>query len=194
MRRADQFALQVVGPAVQRAHDVVGIAAAIEHQRLAVAADVGQHLDAVGVTHQHAAFVFRCQGGEVAHLRHHQFMADVTRPLPKQLLDLALQQRIVKVNIYRKLSARARQLGVGSQIGHPNPPYSRPKEEKESKDQYLTGGNTVFRTEPAIIPWNELYSLGPARGCGAQRHRNCRKGIVFMVFRVGALKCERSCN
>jgi hypothetical protein len=47
MRRADQFALQVVGPAVQRADDVVGVAAAIEHQRLAVAADVGQQLDAL---------------------------------------------------------------------------------------------------------------------------------------------------
>ncbi|WP_229513001.1 hypothetical protein [Massilia sp. AB1] len=49
-------------------------------------------------------------------------MADVPRALLKQLLHLALQQRFVKVNVYRKLSAGARQLGVGSQIGHPNPP------------------------------------------------------------------------
>jgi hypothetical protein len=80
-------------------------------------------------------------------------VTDVTGALAEQLLHFALQKRIVKIDIYRKLSARARQLGVGSQIGHPNPPYSS-KEEKESKDQYFWMRNTVFRTEPAIIPWN----------------------------------------
>ena len=66
-------------------------------------------------------------------------MAHVAGAFLKQLLYLALQQRIVKINIYRKLSAGARQLGVGSQIGHPNPPLMEAwsKEEKESKDQYF---------------------------------------------------------
>jgi hypothetical protein len=58
MRRADQLALQVIGPAVQRADDVVGVAAAVEHLGLAVAADVGQQFDALRIAHQHAAFVF----------------------------------------------------------------------------------------------------------------------------------------
>ncbi|WP_179119054.1 hypothetical protein [Massilia sp. KIM] len=48
----------------------------------------------------------------------------------KQLLHLALQQRFVKVNIYRKLSG-ARQLGVGSQIGHPNPPLNKHYQRRE---------------------------------------------------------------
>ena len=39
-RRAEQLAFQVVGPAVQRADDVLGVAAALQHDRLAVAADV----------------------------------------------------------------------------------------------------------------------------------------------------------
>jgi hypothetical protein len=36
-------------------------------------------------------------------------------------LQFALQQRFVKIHIDRKLRGRPRQLGVGSQIGHPNP-------------------------------------------------------------------------
>jgi hypothetical protein len=56
------------------------------------------------------------------------------------LLHFALQQRFVEVDIYRKLRARARQLGVGSQIGHPNPPLNdSAKEEKESENQYFWG-------------------------------------------------------
>jgi len=43
------------------------------------------------------------------------------------------------------------------------------KEEKESKDQYFGLRNTVFRTEPEIIPCNSLYSRGPARECGVWR-------------------------
>jgi hypothetical protein len=47
---------------------------------------------------------------------------------------------LVEVNIYRKLRARASQLGVGSQIGHPNPPLQiSAKEEKESENQYFRG-------------------------------------------------------
>jgi hypothetical protein len=117
---------------------LLGIAAAIEHQRLAVAADVGQQLDALRVAHQHAAFVLRLQGRKIALFGHHQLMPDVARTLQEQLLHFALQQRLVEIDIYRKLSARTRQLGVGSQIGHPNPPLMiSAKEEKESENQYF---------------------------------------------------------
>ncbi len=77
------------------------------------------------VAHQHAAFVLGGEGGEIARLGHHQFVADIARALPEQVLHLALQQRFIKIDIYRKLRAGARQLGVGSQIGHPNPPLKR---------------------------------------------------------------------
>jgi hypothetical protein len=54
------------------------------------------------------------------------------------LLQFTLQQRVVEVDIYRKLGERTRQLGVGSQIGHPNPPLQiSAKEEKESENQYF---------------------------------------------------------
>jgi hypothetical protein len=88
-------------------------------------------------------------------------MPGVTRTLQEQLLHFALQQRLVEVDIYRKLSARARKLGVGSQIGHPNPPLQiSAKEEKESENQHFRSGekthgfsrsskerNTVFRRQ-----------------------------------------------
>ena len=103
VRRADQFTLEVVGPAVQRADDVIRIAAAIEHQRLPVAAHVGQHLDAIGVAHEHAPFVLRRQGRKIAGFRHHQLMPDIARAGLKQLLHFTLQQRFVKIDVDRKL-------------------------------------------------------------------------------------------
>jgi hypothetical protein len=122
VRRANQLALQVVGPAVQRADNRVGIAAAIEHQRLAMAANIGQQFDAVRIANQHAAFIFGRQRGKVADIRHHQLMADVTRAFLEQFLHFTLQQRFVKIDGDRKLRVGTRQLGVATQIGHPNPP------------------------------------------------------------------------
>jgi hypothetical protein len=59
VRRAEQLAVQVVSPAVQRAYDVLGAAAPIEHDRLTVTADVRQQLDLVRlIAYQHAAFLF----------------------------------------------------------------------------------------------------------------------------------------
>jgi hypothetical protein len=64
------------------------------------------------------------------------------------VLHFALQQRLVEVNIYRKLRARASQLGVGSQIGHPNPPLQiSAKEEKESENQYLRRRKNLLRRD-----------------------------------------------
>ena len=39
-RRAEELAFQVVGPAVQRTDDVLGVAAAFQHDGLTVAADI----------------------------------------------------------------------------------------------------------------------------------------------------------
>ncbi|MNS92833.1 hypothetical protein D3C72_1269790 [compost metagenome] len=103
MRRADQFTLEVVGPAVQRADDMVRVAAAVVHQRLPVAAHVGQHFDAVGVAHEHAPLVLRRQGRKIAGFRHHQRMPDIARAGLEQLLHFTLQQRFVKIDVDRKL-------------------------------------------------------------------------------------------
>jgi hypothetical protein len=64
----------------------------------------------------------------------------------------------------------------------------RAKEEKESKDQYFCLRNTVFRTEPAIIPWNRLYSHGPALECGVILSKYCSNNIAFIVERRIAIK------
>ena len=89
MRRTQQLALGRVCPAVQRAHDVatrvafalaLQRAATLEHDRLAVTADVGDQLDAaLRVAHQRAALRLLRQGKVVALVRHSQLMADVAR-------------------------------------------------------------------------------------------------------------------
>jgi hypothetical protein len=73
MRRAHELALGVVGPAVERADDVLGVAPALQHLCLAVPADVGQQFDAIRVVDQHLAAVMEpVQYVEVAPLGGHQ--------------------------------------------------------------------------------------------------------------------------
>ena len=121
MRRADQRALEVVGPAVQRADDVVaGVAAAAQHHRLAVPADVRDQLDAaVGRAHQRAAFVFLRQRVVVAGLGDRELVADVARAAPEQALHLALEQRGIEIAANRELRTASLELTRGdAQIGH----------------------------------------------------------------------------
>jgi hypothetical protein len=49
-------------------------------------------------------------------------MADVMRARFKKLLDFALQQRFVEIDVYRQLRIGARKLGKTGKIGHPYPP------------------------------------------------------------------------
>ena len=80
VRRADQLAAEVVGPAMQRADDVAaGVAAAAQHHRLAMPAHVGDQLQALRRAQQGAAFAFLRQGVVVAELGHRQRVADVAR-------------------------------------------------------------------------------------------------------------------
>ena len=59
VRRAQQLALEVVGPAMDGADDVPRIAAALEHDRLPMAADVREQLDPFGVAHERLRVVAR---------------------------------------------------------------------------------------------------------------------------------------
>ena len=80
MRRADQLAVQAVGPAVDRADDVLArLAAAAQHQRLAVATDVGDQAHALRVAHQRAAFRFVRQRVVVARLADPELVSRITR-------------------------------------------------------------------------------------------------------------------
>ena len=129
MRCRHQLALEVVGPAVQRADDVLvrRVAAPVQDDRLPVPADVGDELHAVRGAHQRAALAFLRQGVEVARVGHGQFMTQVARPLAKDGVHLALEHRLVEVvrrgqraGVAQWLVCTARQQGTRckGQVGH----------------------------------------------------------------------------
>lgn len=120
VRRADQRAGGAriagrIGPAVQQANDVaaglaVELAAALENERLAVAAHVGDEFHALGRVHQRAALVLLRQGVEVAGLGHGQAVAHIARALREQRLHLARIERLVEVRGNWKLARGLLQL------------------------------------------------------------------------------------
>ena len=120
VRRADEFAAEVVGPAVQRADDVAsGVAAAAQHDGLAVPADVGQQPHAAVRSQQRAALALLRQGVEVARRRHGQFMADVARRGCEQGAHFALVHIGVEIARNGELGATRGQGGRGdAQVGH----------------------------------------------------------------------------
>ena len=93
-KRAQQLAAGRVGPAVDGAHDVAArvalalalqVAAPAQHDGLAVAAAVGEQLDAaIGLAHQRAPAFFLRQHVVVARLGDGMGMADIARPLLEQ--------------------------------------------------------------------------------------------------------------
>ena len=101
------LAAGAVGPAVHRADDVAGGAALLlrvqraapgQHQRLAVAADIGDQLDpALRTAHQRAPAAFLGQGVVVARFGHAQRVAHIARAALEEQGALALEQRFVKV-------------------------------------------------------------------------------------------------
>ena len=114
VRGALETAVEVVGPAVQRTDDTVGIAGAIEHDGLAVATDIGEQFDAaVGVVlvralvDQHAAFLFGHQGTIVAPVRAPSGGGHGSRGRWRTGCAARAGRAIVKVG-------RDRQLGCGS--------------------------------------------------------------------------------
>ncbi|MOA01192.1 hypothetical protein D3C78_1205830 [compost metagenome] len=118
VRRADQLAAVVVGPAVQVAHHVVAGAAPLVDQRLAVAADVGDQLDVAIDILQHLAVTEPVQRVIVAGIGHHQLVAVILRGIGEQ--DLLFQRvvRRIKVGKDRQLRSRSFQQLGRSQIRH----------------------------------------------------------------------------
>jgi len=107
---ANQFAVQVVGPAVQRADDVVArVATAAQHHRLAVPADVGDQFHAALGAHERAAFAFLRQRIVVTELGHRQRVPDVARAAAEDPLAFALEQFGVEIGRYRELRGAAQQ-------------------------------------------------------------------------------------
>lgn len=129
MRCAEQLTVEVIGPAVQRAYDVVRAAAAVEHDGLAVTAHVRQQFDLVLlIAHEHAPF-FLARKREieiVTRLGNHEFMPDVARTLLEKCFDFARQERFVEVCRDRQLAVNSLELlQCIAQIGHSHSLHSR---------------------------------------------------------------------
>ena len=74
------------------------VASALQHDGLAVAADVGDQLDlALGIAHEGSAAFFLGQGVIIPTLRHGELMTHVTRALVEEDLAFTLEQRLVEI-------------------------------------------------------------------------------------------------
>ena len=96
----------VVGPAVQRAHDVATgvaaavlaqVAAALEHDGLAVAADVGDQLHALVGAHQGPPAGFLRQGVVVPEVGNRKLMPHIPGPALEEGFLFALEERFAEV-------------------------------------------------------------------------------------------------
>ena len=103
MRRADQLAVVLVSPAVNRADDMFGVAAPFEQGGLAMAADIGQKFYAIFVAYQHPGVVHPFQHMVVAGIRRHQFVSDVLRAGIEQHALFDLQHLRVEIPAQRRL-------------------------------------------------------------------------------------------
>ena len=77
MRRAEQLALEIVGPAMDRADEMEDVAATLQHDRLPVAADVRDEFDALRVAHERLRVVSAFERAVVADIGHHQLVPDI---------------------------------------------------------------------------------------------------------------------
>jgi len=116
VRRAEQLAAQVVSPAVRRADDVAQVAAALQHQRLAVAADVGEQRHAAVVSHQDPGVVHPLERVIVARLGHHALVADVLGAGFEEQPFLPLEHRGVEIPGHRQLAAGGPDAGEAGEV------------------------------------------------------------------------------
>ncbi len=84
MRRAQQFAIGCIRPAMYRTDNIADIAAPLKQQRLPVTTDIRQQLDTMLVVHQYACIISALQYVIVTLFRDHQFVASITWPLIKK--------------------------------------------------------------------------------------------------------------
>jgi hypothetical protein len=75
------------------------IATTIQHDRLAVAADIRDEFHpTLGIAHQGAAFGLVGQGVIVARVWHSQLVTHITRALPEERVQFALKQRLIEIS------------------------------------------------------------------------------------------------
>jgi hypothetical protein len=104
---------------VHRADDVLRVAAALQQQRLAVAAHVRKEVYAALAADERLA-VFRppTERDEVADVRHHQLVADVAGSLVEQESRLPREDLGVEVGGHRQLRAARCEAGGVRKLGH----------------------------------------------------------------------------
>ena len=140
MGRSQQCTLQIICPAMYGANDISAFAAALEQQRLPMAANVGQQFDAACVAHQHFGIIHPFRHIIVAYVRNHHFMADIagTRSNKKRFS----KSRICGIEIPLNRQLRRCQLRNIKKIGHIG---------------YLTfrGNKDSWRIENALKKWDK---------------------------------------
>src|SRR5581483_1576836 len=196
VRRAEQLALQVVGPAVQRADDVLGVAAAFQHDRLAVAAHVGKKLDAAGVAHQHLRVIHPGERVVIADIRDHQLVADIVRAgIEKQLL-LQLEDARIEVPGDWQLAARGAQLAQAGNIGHSCckglktlyfTPMSQPPQELTFEQALAELEKIVTRMESGELPLEQALATHKR---GLELSRFCKQRLEAAREQVKILEGE----
>ena len=107
---------------MQRTDNRIGLALALQHDGLPVAADVREQLNSSGVAHQHPAVVLVGQRGVMADLRHHGLMANVACAQAKQAGEFLLQDRSLKIRMHRQLRRARGEPRKVSDIRHRGPP------------------------------------------------------------------------
>ena len=118
VRRAQQLALQVIGPAVQRADDAFDVAAPFQQDRLPVAADVRQQLDAGLISDQELRMTGPAERMVVADLGDHQLVADVVRAGVEQEPFLELEDGGIEVPGRRQVATRRLDLAQARNVRH----------------------------------------------------------------------------
>ena len=133
MRRTDQLAGRIVGPAMNRAHDIaLQRTRTLQHDRLTMTADV-RHLPMTGIrpfiaaVEQHLAVIFPLQRTIITRFRRHQLMPDIARPGIEDELFLQLKNLFVEIPVHRQLGNCWGQTGQSRHVRHYVPPAGKNK-------------------------------------------------------------------
>src|SRR5205823_6662551 len=111
MRRPEQSASQVVGPAVQRTYDVLRVAPSTQDDGLAVPADIRQQphfIRPLRRAHEYLRIIAPGQRLKIAGLGHHQGVTNVAWAVCEQRAQFGRVKCGIEVGAYRKLRTRTR--------------------------------------------------------------------------------------
>ena len=143
---------------MQRADEVAprGAAAAL-HQRLPMAADVGQQLHALLGAHEHATLAFLRQGVEVADLRDGGLVCEVARDGLEDQLHLACVHAGIEIGGNRELGATALQCLEGNtQVGHDPQDLQKPMSNRSSVEGDVPMDGSSSAVPPGPLPGPSL--------------------------------------